>query len=221
MKDRTKSLIVSYREKLDVETLLSIFIALHEEENVSERVGFKNCLRHMRNIAAHEPDMFVREFQGGYNAGSQKIVFHNADGSAVVLDTVQLLVWMFDMFLKTDEKEYLIFVKAVYKVLYHKSMERFSGIKGYDFWKESDKVLIRPYVKWLSTMFECCGMIRAFGVEDPYAVKLLNENPKVFWKTAVPSFMDLACFYMSGSVRLLNKANLHYFMQLYIAREGI
>lgn len=221
MEERTKGLIVEFQKKPDVEVLLSIFIALHEEEGVSERISFKNCLRHLRNMAAHEPAMFVKGLMDGYNIGSQKIVFNGADGVCVVLDTVQLLVWMFDMYLKTEEKEYLIFIKAVYHMLYPRALERYMNMGRYDFWKEGDEVLLAPYVKWMKFMFEQCGMIRSFGVEDPYALKLMKENPKVFWKTAIPSLMELACFYMSGCVRLLNKANLRYFVQLYVAREGV
>lgn len=221
MEERTRKLIAEFRKEQDTETLLSIFIALHEEEGVSERVGFKNCLRHLRNMAAHEPAMFVKGFSNKYNAGSQKIVFTGADGTCVVLDVVQLLVWMFDMYLKTEEKEYLIFIKAVYQMRYKKALERFAGVTGYDFWMEGDEALLSPYVIWMQSMYTQCGMVRSFGVEDPYAAKLLKENPKVFWKTAIPSMMELACFYMSGGVRLLNKANLKYFIQLYVAREGV
>lgn len=220
MQERTSKLIRTFQQTRDIETMMSILIALHEEENVTERVSYKNCLRLLRNIAAHEPALFTSTFTEGYNKGAQKIVLTSADGASVVLDTVQLVVWMFDMYLKSKEEEYLIFIKAVYQLLYPKALERFQNTGKFVFWQEAETAVINPYYRWTTVMYEKCGMIRTFGCTDPYAMKLLKENPKVFWKMAIPSMADIACFYMSGCIDLRHEPDLKYFLMLYTLREG-
>lgn len=213
-------MICAFQKKPDVERIPGILIALNEEEGVSEKIQFKNCFRHLRNIAAHEPETLVQGFFSKYNIGCQKIVFHVTGDSVVVLDMVQLTVWMFDMYLQTSEIEYILYVQGMFRLLYAPVLGRYAPLGRYSFVEEGDARLIAPYVDWLTWMYQKCGMVRTFGVDDPYVSKLLKENPKVFWRMAIPSLMDLASFYLAGCVDLEKKSDIQYFKNLYVAREG-
>ena len=138
MRERTSGMIYAFQKKPDVEQVPGILIALNEEEGVSERIQFKNCFRHLRNIAAHEPETLVQGFFSEYNIGCQKIVFHVAGDMTVVLDMVQLTVWMFDLYLQTRETEYVLFAQGMFRLLYPLALKRYVALGQYSFVEEGD-----------------------------------------------------------------------------------
>lgn len=220
MTEATKIRIQEFAKNKKLTDIPYILLSMQEEDKVSEIIRYKNCFRALRNIAAHEPEVIVEQILSKENIGNQKLVFVTADESVIVCDMLQFAVWMMDMFMLTDNMEYLRFLKTLYQVLYTKSIQRFSGTEEFKFKIINETGLITSYADWVNYMYYHFGIIKPIAIRDPYITKLYDTNKKVFWKVAMPDMMNLACFYMSGHVDLLDEINLRYFCMLYTVREG-
>lgn len=220
MTEATKSRIREFSKSKKLTDIPYILLSMQEEDRVSEVIRYKNCFRTLRNIAAHEPGVIVEQIVSKENEGNQKIIFVTMDENKVVCDMLQFAVWMMDMFILTDNIEYLRFLKVLYQILYTKSIQKFFGTEEFRFKIIKETGLITSYVNWVDYMYDHFGIIKPIAIRDPYITKLYDSNKKVFWKVAVPDMMNLACFYMSGHVNLLDKINLKYFCMLYTVREG-
>ncbi len=123
MTKNTQNLILEFSKTRNVRLLPSIFIGIQEEDNVAEIISFKNCIKLIRNIAAHEPETLVNQIKDVNNTGCSKLVFKPAGSAAdvqkrVVLDIVHFTAWLFDAKLKTGDIAYIVLWQSLLDYLY-------------------------------------------------------------------------------------------------------
>jgi hypothetical protein len=223
MTDRTKRIIDQYRVSRDIHLLPSIVIGLQEEDGVANVVQFKNCFRQIRNLAAHEPDTLVTQLLNTDNRGSAKIVFipkQDETNNRVVLDTIQFTAWMFDMFLRTREFEYIIFWETTLEILYTKQK---SGelVKSALNMENHNNDMLKWYLNWQTLMWEKKGVPRIIATKDPYVINMYQTNVRVFWRMALPNLMELVLMMLRGEISTRDIKNIEGFIRIFKEKEGV
>lgn len=221
MTEQTRGLISSFAQEQDIIKVPEIILRLQEEDNVATVLRYKNCFKAIRNMAAHEPSTLCEQLASKENRGNQRIVLRTKDEKVVVVDMLAFIVWMFDMYLQTEEAAYLAFVKAVMELLYPNAIKRFSLKQPFLFTKAANGGMLDTYVKWVEFLYEHYGIVKPISIYDPYITNLYRENFKVFWKVAVPDLMSMACFLFTDNVDLTDIRNVNYFIAIRDAREGL
>lgn len=217
MTGHTEELVKKFAKYKDITDIPGIINAMQEEDNVGSVIGFKNCFRQLRNIAAHEPATITSQIATGDNSNNTKLVFQSETGAVIVLDTVQFTAWMFDMYKISHNIAYLVFWKTFMCVLYPKvATEEPSA--ALDFTGLNSR-LVRVYDTWANYMYENYGQLKTVNITDPYVVNLFKENPKVFWRMAIPNMFDFVRCYLNGAVSLRNEENIDTLLALFKVRE--
>lgn len=220
MNKETKDAIREFAESLRISKFSTAILYMQEEACISDKCSFKNCFKALRNISAHEPGTFAREFSKERNRGVQRITISTDAGYMVLLDVVQLAAWLIDMALREREYAYIEFLYSTYKMLYPEQIVESTLEKpivcSVDFMKDC----VGEYYKLSNILYEQLGILKPIAEDDPYAVNLLKENPKIFWKLAVPDMLRFTCVFLSN-FNLHSICNLEWFKFLYVAREGV
>lgn len=227
MTDNTKRLIIEFGETKNTKLLPGIFIGIQEEDNVAEIISFKNCLKLVRNIAAHEPAVLVNQIVSPDNIGSSKIVLQPLSSSEdvqkrVVLDMVHFTAWLFDAKLILDNVAYLVLWKHLIDFMYPDMCRQLKPSKQFLLYEEAhDGKAVRMFVNLQEYMWEEFKEVKTIGVNDPYTIRMLMENPKMFWRLAIPNMMEIVKLFASDSIALTNDNNLNGYIKLLKSREGI
>lgn len=223
MTENTQQLIIKFAKTLDVSVIPSIIIGMQEEDDLSATIKYKNCIRALRNIAAHEPNVIVSQITAPVNMGSCKIVFVPKSESMddrVSVDFAQFTAWMFDVADSTDNMYYIVFWEAMARVLYKgiygtKVAERMSFNIGTD-----KDALIRKVSEVQSFLWSKRGKLKCFQSDDPYMNKLYLTNTCIFWRVVVPNLMDIVSLFIDGTFDDRNKGNRLAYIKLFEEREG-
>ena len=218
MTQETLSIIKNFMMTQDIADIPTCILRMQEEDNVGNVIEFKNCMRQLRNIAAHEPSTITSQLLVGDNTNNVKLVFKPESGNIVALDTVQFTAWMFSMYLRTENMGYLWFWKGFMKVVYPKIA---SGHEvRFKFGAITDKVsLLKQYLAWKNYRFEEYGDIKNINIYDPYITQLIKDNPKVFWRVALVDMFSLVRDFLTGKIDYTSRANIQAFLALFVERE--
>lgn len=225
MTSQTKSLIDKFANNKDISLIPSIIIGMQEEDNVSNVIQFKNCFRQLRNISAHEPSVITSQLLDKDNKMCNRVIFIPKDAEVatkVVLSTVQFTAWMFEMYLRTNDKEYLIFWRTLWRILYPKCSQP-SGVK-FKFYENANYTevsnMIRTFLRWQNYMADTRNMQRVVSVRDDYMTDILNCNIKLFWRMAIPDMITVCNVFASGDIDLTDINNIKSFVYFFKVREG-
>lgn len=221
MKGYTIDLIKKFAESEDINYIPAIIVGMQEEDNVGETVSFKNCFRKLRNIAAHEPATITSQLLTGDNLMNVKIVFvcesvNNEVGERVVLDVTQFTAWMFEMYLITRDFYYLMFWLHFMYIMFPYIRKK-RGTTTYNF-KMQDS-LIRTFQGWCNYRRDNDREVKYVNVMDPFTVRNVTENPKLFWRLSIPSMFPILEAFLTGEVSIREEDNLRAYIALLKARE--
>ncbi len=64
-------------------------------------------------------------------------------------------------------------------------------------------------------------MIKTIGIDDPYTIRMLMENPKMFWRLAIPNMMEIIKLFMNDKIVANDDRNLGGYIKLLKSREGV
>lgn len=228
MTGQTGSLITSFVEARSSHLIPSIIIGMQEEDDVSNRIQFKNCFKQLRNIAAHEPSTLTTQLMNESNKGCQTIVFKttytNLDKNTLTVDMVQFTAWMLDMYMITRDRNYLMFIKTLIRILYPAAFKKYQEKVQPVFSAEPlgkskvDSWCLSQYLLWQKYMNIHYGDIRPISTIDPFIVNMFQDNKRVFWKMAVPNMMDLVLFIFGSNVNDV-KSNITLYLEIFKARD--
>lgn len=226
MTEHTRSLITNFADSHDITLLPSIIIGMQEEDDVANTVQFKNCFRHLRNVAAHEPNIIVSQIKSGTNVGCQKIMLLPPEGSnfqGVGLDFVQLSACLLDMYRVTRDTAYVTFMKALVDTLYQVASLRYCK-QEYKFIFQrigmGDAWLLNNYIKYCNFMYENFNEIKPISISDPFVAGVYKGNKKVFWKLAIPNMMNFLLFICSDCVDTYKMDTVEFFTEVYKYRDN-
>lgn len=224
MTEQTKSIIADFGKTLDLKYLPSILIGIQEEDNASEIISFRSCLRMLRNLAAHEPFTITSQIMDEKNKGASKIVFRPKEDTLktrVVVDMAQFTAWMFELYIVTSSREYLTFWKALMHLKYQ-SRKSNSVKRAFNFNPEDYKNgLLSMFLSLQEYLWQELGMVKTISAIDPYAIQLYQNNIRVFWRMAVPNMMDIVMLFFDGAIDYTNKGNISGYLKLFKEREGV
>jgi len=225
MTEHTKSQIERFADEKDLSYIPSIITGMQEDDNVFGRLRFKNYFRALRNMSAHRANDLVTQIASEKNRGNIKIVFNTVNEGGpftFVLDMVQFTVWMFDMYLQTDEERYVIFWYCLMSKLYPTMLEsswRPGVIKEpfvFDSLKYPDKLSL--FLALQDFEYKNFGKIKRLSIEDPYYYKLYKDDPQLFWRIAIPDMVYITQYLLNGTIEWANKRNIETFVELYKER---
>ena len=212
----TCNLIKTFVKEGDLHDVGSIIIAMQEEDNVADTLGYRNCFKLLRNLAAHEPSVL---YQGLCSAGKCKILYFNKeDGGQIAVDICVLTAYMFTMYLRTEQFEYIMFIVALTKLLF-KSKLLCKCDKPLAFTRSNS--VLKYYMTYRNYMVENYDMLTMFDDEDARILDLYGTNKTVFWKIAIPDFSKVWRVFMSGLVDLREPDNINAYIELFDVREGL
>lgn len=226
MTEHTRDLIKDFADTKDIALLPSIIIGMQEEDDVANTVQFKNCFRHLRNVAAHEPSIIVSQIKAGTNIGCQKIMLLPPEGSSfqgVGLDFVQLSACLLDMYRITKESAYVIFLQALIDTLYRVASFKYCKADCSFTFKRvgsTDAWLLNNYIKYCDFMYEKFNEIKPISVSDPFVAGVYKGNKKVFWKLAIPNMMNFLLFICSSCVDIYKMDTVEFFTEVYKYRDN-
>ena len=219
MTQQTEDLIKKFCETRDLMLVPSIIIGMQEEDNVGNVIHFKNCFRQLRNIAAHEPATITSQINTGLNVNNTKLVFTSKDTEILtVLSIEQFTAWMFDMYMITSNIAYIVFWKTLLKVLYPSIYKENYTEDKFQF--DSDVSRILPeYGRLINYMYDKFGELWPINIGDPYIRKMIVENPKVFWRMAVPNMFIIIKLFLNNYIDVRSRTNVQMFLALFQARD--
>lgn len=222
MTEQTIELIKTFAKDKDLRHVPSIIIGMQEEDGVSAAINYRNSFRLLRNFAAHEPNVLVSQIVSGDNKGNAKIAFIGRSEDVedrVIVWMVEFAVWMFDMYLITNNMAYLVFWKTLMSVLYPMNVKP-SG-KQFKFYPVGEENLLAVFLRWQEYMVETRHLQKAISKNDPYIIRVYKTDVKTFWRIAIPDMMLLCNVYASGDIDLKDKANIEWFLKLFQERTGV
>lgn len=222
MKEYTLDLIKAFAKSEDIKSIPAIIVGMQEEDNVSDVISFKNCFRQLRNLAAHEPATIVSQLITNDNLMNTKIVFvGEVDGEGqekkVTMDTIQFTAWMFEMYVKTRNLGYLSFWKHFMNIIYPYCKEN-QVSAGYEFNVET-LGLLRAYGSWRDYRLEKHNEVKPINLLDPYITKNYSENPKLFWRLALPNMYVFIESFLTGELDIKSDKNINAYLTFFKARE--
>lgn len=215
MTDATRDQIKKFAATRDMSLVPQIFIGISEEDNVGSKLKYKSCLRLLRNIAAHEPATFTAQIQAGNNVNSFKLAFITQKDSKVVFDLAQFTAWMFDAYRIFDNVGYLAFWKAFVLAV----LPMWDSKNEYSFTFKSGVNPLFNYVNWMNEAVKH-GAARVVNPDDDFVNNLYADNPKLFWRYAIPDMSAFLRLFVNGTFSVKDKANVLAYLDFFELREG-
>lgn len=202
----------------EVTELPSILVGLQESEGVSERIRYENQMMWLRDMAVCEPTSLIKQLETEKDNGSKHIILQTYKGM-LVLNMIDFMIWMIDMFMQTDEEEYLILLKGMYRFLYKRGVDKLQEVHApLQFKSDETTPLLLRYYAYVEYMYKNYGLIRKYPTSNAYYKTLYKISPGRFFKEAIPDMMPLALVYMTDNVNLRLRDNLEFFTELYVLR---
>lgn len=219
MTERTKKLILDFYKKGDVNVLPSIFIGIHEEDNISNEIPFKNCLRVLRNISAHDPVVITGQLLEERNLNSSKVTFIQKSGidsmDFITLDLAQFFTWMVAASKVTGCIEYLVLAKALVQIAcpcIKRGSHTFTTVRA------RGETVLDVYKKMVVHITKVLSLPRPVSFDDAYLKRLYIENQRLFWKICVPDMMNIVSVYVND-INLANTWEIDFYLELARGRE--
>ena len=171
MTERTKELISTFSKSLDVNLLPSIIIGIQEDDSLSTTIQFKNSVRLLRNLSAHESEVITSQIVLPRNVNSSKLCFIPNDDqieNRVTVDIVQFTAWMFDAAMKFDNAYYLLFWRSFVSLVCPNIKRRDENFE-FTIAGESDLQWLMRYDAYNA---KTVGAPKAIAIEDPYMQRI-------------------------------------------------
>lgn len=190
MTEQTRSVLSKFNTSLDISLLPSIFIALQEEDDVMNKVGFKSVFKIIRNLAAHEPSNLVQQLQKARKSGDTKlnIISETAKNGFYCIDVINITMCFLKMFKLTGDTVYLALAKNWFKTFlgYNESANSYvvSAI-------HEDHDCLKNFLLLQQASWNTKKRIKTVFEGDQWMCGLIKENNSLFWKIAVPNIADL------------------------------
>lgn len=201
----TKKLVVDFWETGDISMLPAILLSIQEEDNIYDLVSFRNCLKKLRNVAAHEPQSLIDGFTKYKSGGYDKIIIETKNFEKVTFNVTAFLVWMYDIYLQTGEHTYLALGKGIAAYLLGKNALKVNLDVDVDFHGETN--ILKQFVYFQQVNYKTRNRLKTVNFEDDYVAGVLEKYPKAFWKLAIPDYNELV---LSG-VESINKCSNTYY----------
>ena len=217
MTDRTKELIKDFAQKRRFDDVPSIIISLQEEDSVYEKLEFPNCFKRLRNMCAHEPANFVSQLSVATNRNCATVAFSSVVVGNFTMQMYQFTAWMFYMYAKTDQAEYIVFWDVLCQMLCPACVESKSKKIKLDFASAKDVQLwVQQFEKQL---LEVNGKIRYFNSCDDYFNKIYREDRKLFLRMLIPNMMDIVTMLITKQIDPYNEDNIRGYLRLFMERD--
>lgn len=225
LSEQTKQLVLSFmdtKNNNDFRLLPSIIVGMQEDDNVADTLTYRNCFRKLRNMCAHEPVTLTSQLLTGENIGNSRLVFRLASEieGRLVLDIPSFTVWMFEMFFKSGNAEYLAFWETLMCKLYPcVATKQYEG-KPFTFHTKEWGGLQETIYALQDFEYKEFNKLKSFNKDDPYFAKLYNSNRKLYWRMVIPNLMDMVELFLTKTILWTDKENLKSYIQLFNEREG-
>ena len=191
MRDETRKLIrdLDYRQVSDI---LQIIIALQEEDDVWNKVGFKNGFKLFRNLCAHTPSDVISKLNSIRGTGVDKVFYPKGDREIVSISTMDILVCLLKMYILSKDEHYKIFAYKFMCLIYG---ENYSCIV-YDFPVIQKRAVLSIFFVLQESSWKRYSYPKTVVMEDTWMVEVCRTNEKLFWRIAIPSFTLLLTNYL-------------------------
>ena len=224
MKNGTRELIENFQQTKNITLITSILLAFQEEDSLAETITHKNNFKYLRNLCAHTPATITSQILNVNNRGQSRLTFaceRDGETSIYTLDIIQLSVWLFEMYMLTDQIHYIKFWHTLMNILYPDTSSLTKCNQTFLFKPNLYRSTRNLQSDWQDFLYNNFKIVKTMNIMDPYYQSLYESNRKVYMKVAFPDLMYVLKIFAACVVNPCDKENLKGFITIYDEREGL
>lgn len=206
MIDRTLELISKFNDTRDVQLLPSIFINLYETPHVAMFFKYNDCMRILRNKAAHSPDALVRALVIPANKNCAQLSINDTVQKTVYINWAEVFINLYNLYANTVHSEYIHFARNLAELM---SFEPSRYICD-----DADFQPIGNPIFAVNEIINKSPALRQVMLPNSYYFQMMTEEPAKYLRVAIPDWFG---FILMG----VNKIHTIVVYSLIVALDSI